>query len=95
MKSSNRPLLRSALLLLLPLCGAARADWVQATDPLVIRALPDNMQTQAQNPPTFSWSRHPSAPPEYVVQVYLEWRAEPYFQEHPQLVFATASIACW
>lgn len=71
MKSSNRPLLRSALLLLLPLCGAARADWVQATDPLVVRALPDNMQTQAQNPPTFSWSRHPSAPPEYVVQVYL------------------------
>jgi len=71
MKSRTRLLPRAALLLLLPFCGIAQADWVQSTDPLAVRVLPDNMQSQAQNPPTFSWSRHPKAPPEYIIQVHL------------------------
>ncbi|MCC7596615.1 heparinase II/III family protein [Janthinobacterium sp. FW305-129] len=69
MKSSKRPLLRAAWLLLLPLCGMAQADWVQSSEALAVRPLPDNMQSQPQNPPTFTWSRHATLPPAYVVQV--------------------------
>lgn len=69
MKSSKRPLLRAAWLLLLPLCGMAQADWVQSSEALAVRPLPDNMQSQPQNPPTFTWSRHATLPSAYVVQV--------------------------
>src|SRR5450830_50 len=65
-----KQLLRAAFALVLPFCvGQAHADWAQSISPLITAALPGGMQTQAQNPPTFSWARHPAKPPAYVVEV--------------------------
>jgi hypothetical protein len=47
----------------------AHADWAQSTDPLVVQAAPANGQVQAQNPPGFTWSRHPTGPASYDIQI--------------------------
>ncbi|GJJ04893.1 oligo alginate lyase [Duganella rhizosphaerae] len=49
--------------------GTCHADWAQSTDPLATRPLPANLEVQAQNPPAFSWSRHPTNPASYVLEV--------------------------
>ena len=49
--------------------GASRADWVQSVDPLVVRPLPAEGALQVQNPPSFSWARHPSNPASYVLEI--------------------------
>jgi len=47
----------------------AHADWVQSPDPVVVAPAPANLQTQAQNPPTFTWARHSSGPASYTIEV--------------------------
>jgi hypothetical protein len=47
----------------------ARADWAQASDPLVVRASPSNSEAQLQNPPTFTWARHPGGAARYDIQI--------------------------
>jgi len=47
----------------------ARADWAQSTDPLVVRANPASGEVQLQNPPTFTWARHPGGAARYDIQV--------------------------
>jgi hypothetical protein len=53
----------------LSVAGPAHADWVQSVDPVVVAPAPTNLQIQAQNPPTFTWSRHISAPASYTVEI--------------------------
>ncbi|MDL2354321.1 MAG: heparinase II/III family protein [Pseudomonadota bacterium] len=53
------------------LCVNARADWAQSTDVLVINPAPALGQVQAQNPPGFTWARHPTGPAQYEVEVTL------------------------
>ncbi|MEG1056163.1 MAG: hypothetical protein RSF79_29490, partial [Janthinobacterium sp.] len=53
----------------LSVAGPAHADWVQSLDPVVVAPAPTNLQIQAQNPPTFTWSRHISAPASYTVEI--------------------------
>jgi hypothetical protein len=47
----------------------ARADWAQSTDPLVVRANPSRGEVQLQNPPTFTWARHPGGAARYDIQI--------------------------
>ncbi|WP_256082187.1 DUF4962 domain-containing protein, partial [Massilia sp. YIM B04103] len=47
----------------------ARADWAQSADPLVVAAKPGSYQTQVQNPPTFSWARHPTGSGSYTLEI--------------------------
>lgn len=49
--------------------GQASADWAQSPNPMVIAAAPKNMAKQQANPPVFTWARHASAPPAYVVEI--------------------------
>ncbi|MGI4719873.1 MAG: DUF4962 domain-containing protein [Janthinobacterium lividum] len=49
--------------------AAARADWVQSNDPLVVQAKPEMNQMQAQNPPGFTWARHATGPAKYEVEI--------------------------
>jgi hypothetical protein len=55
----------------------AHADWAQSTDPLVIQAAPRDFQVQAQNPPGFTWARHPTSPASYDVEILLSGSATP------------------
>ncbi|MDN2717239.1 heparinase II/III family protein [Janthinobacterium sp. SUN120] len=71
MKFAKYTLVKVALLLVCSACGQAQADWALATDPLAVRTLPDNRQIQPQNPPSFTWSRHPLSPASYVIEVKL------------------------
>lgn len=63
----------SSLLLSLP----ARADWAQSTDPLVIQPAPVDAQVQAQNPPGFTWARHPDGPASYELEITPAGAATP------------------
>lgn len=47
------------------------ADWAESKEPLVIRPAPARMDAQAQNPPSFTWSRYPvyPKPAGYVLEV--------------------------
>jgi hypothetical protein len=47
----------------------AHADWAQSTDPLVVQAAPANSQVQPQNPPGFTWARHPTGPAAYEIEI--------------------------
>lgn len=49
--------------------GVAHADWVLSTEPEAVRPAPSNYQIQPQNPPAFAWSRYPSKPPSYTIEV--------------------------
>jgi hypothetical protein len=52
------------------LCSlSARADWAQSADPLVVRANPSSNEVQLQNPPTFTWARHPGGADRYEIEI--------------------------
>jgi hypothetical protein len=67
----GRLLALSALLLSMN----ARADWAQSSDVLVVKPGPANGQVQAQNPPGFTWSRHPTGPAQYEIEITLQGAA--------------------
>lgn len=69
--------LRVAFLSSLLLTGAARADWAESSDPLVVRPLPANGDKQPQNPPGFAWARHPAGPVQYEVEILAAGAAAP------------------
>jgi hypothetical protein len=50
-------------------CMQARADWAQSTDPLIVQPSPAMSQVQAQNPPGFTWARHPTGPASYELEI--------------------------
>jgi hypothetical protein len=74
MKSSY---LRLAVLSTFVLAGAARADWAQSTDALVVHVLPANGESQPQNPPSFTWARHATGPATYEVEITLNGSTAP------------------
>ena len=47
----------------------AHADWAQSLDPLIIQPGPVETQVQAQNPPGFTWARHPDGPASYELEI--------------------------
>lgn len=53
------------------LCIDARADWAQSADVLVVRPTPALGEVQAQNPPGFTWARHPSGAAQYQIEITL------------------------
>ena len=57
------------------LCMNARADWAQSTDVLVVKPGPALGQVQPQNPPGFTWARHPAGPAQYEVQITMDGAA--------------------
>ncbi|HEU4852389.1 MAG TPA: heparinase II/III family protein [Telluria sp.] len=61
--------LRIAVLSTLVFATSAQADWVVSPNIEAIRPAPSNLQDMPQNPPAFSWSRHSSLPPGYVLEV--------------------------
>jgi hypothetical protein len=71
MKSCMKPLsLSAAAVAAIVLCASqAHADWAQSSDPLVVQARPAAYQSQAQNPPGFTWARHPSGPATYELEI--------------------------
>lgn len=70
MKSHLRGLVQAlALASLCVLSLNAHADWAQASDPLVVQPGPANGAIQAQNPPGFTWARHPTGPAAYDVEI--------------------------
>ena len=60
---------RTLVLLCSAVSAPSYADWALSTDPAVVRPNPDNYQLQAQNPPGFTWARHPLNPPGYVLEL--------------------------
>jgi len=48
---------------------SAHADWARSTDPLVVQPNPENSTVQAQNPPSFFWSRYPTGPASYDIEI--------------------------
>ena len=69
MKFSAKGLAHGAVLSSLLLSLHAHADWTQSTDPLIIQPGPVDPQVQAQNPPGFTWARHPSGPASYDLEI--------------------------
>ncbi len=66
----HRALLGSAIALgLMAVSPIGRADWAQTNDPAMVRPMPNNMQLQPQNPPSFTWPRHASKPTSYVLEI--------------------------
>jgi hypothetical protein len=65
----NRTAILLAAALTLLCAPGAHADWAQSADPLVVHANPADGQVQLQNPPTFTWSRHPSGATRYDIQI--------------------------
>lgn len=53
--------LRIATLFSLAVSGQSHADWTTSIDLAAVRPGPEQFQIQAQNPPGFTWSRHPKA----------------------------------
>ncbi|UMR28359.1 heparinase II/III family protein [Massilia sp. MB5] len=47
----------------------SHADWALSADPVAVKPKPEQMQVQPQNPPAFTWSRHPLKPASYTVEV--------------------------
>jgi hypothetical protein len=54
---------------MLVVCHQSHAEWAESSDALAIKPLPSNAQRQVQNPPSFSWSRHPSNPASYIIEI--------------------------
>jgi hypothetical protein len=72
MKPHDRWIARLPVALCLAALGApAIADWVQHPNPLVIPVTPKNLVSQVANPPVFTWPRHASNPPAYVIEISL------------------------
>jgi hypothetical protein len=69
--------LRLVCLASLLLCGAARADWAESPDPLVVKPRPSNGDKQPQNPPGFTWARHPGGPAQYEVEILAAGASNP------------------
>jgi hypothetical protein len=69
--------MRAGVMVPLLLCINARADWVQSTDPLVVKPAPGANELQRQNPPGFSWARHPDGPPAYEVEILAVGSSRP------------------
>jgi hypothetical protein len=69
MKSFANGILGALALAPMLLCLPAHADWAQSTDPLVIQPAPRDYQNQAQNPPGFTWARHPTGPATYEIEI--------------------------
>lgn len=69
MKFHRKGLVRTAALASLFVSVTAQADWIQSTDPLVVQASPAMNQVQAQNPPGFTWARHPAGPAAYELEI--------------------------
>ena len=70
MKFTRQGLLQAlALASLCVLSLNARADWAQSTDPLIVQPGPSNNAVQAQNPPGFTWARHPAGPAAYEIEI--------------------------
>jgi hypothetical protein len=59
------------------LCMNARADWARSTDVLVVQPGPALGQVQAQNPPGFTWARHPTGAAQYEVEITMQGAAAP------------------
>ncbi|AXA91846.1 heparinase [Massilia sp. YMA4] len=60
----------AAVLLACAVSSPARADWAQSTEVLAVTPTPSNLRVQAQNPPTFAWSRYSATTPvSYVIEV--------------------------
>ena len=74
MKLSSLRLLCLASLLS---CAAAKADWAASSDPLVVKPRPSNGDLQPQNPPGFTWARHPGGPARYEVEILADGAATP------------------
>ena len=74
MKLSSLRLLCLASLLS---CAAAKADWAASSDPLVVKPRPSNGDLQPQNPPGFTWARHPGGPARYEVDILADGAATP------------------
>ncbi|MBT9507774.1 heparinase II/III family protein [Rhodoferax sp.] len=45
------------------------ADWLVAASQRAVRPSPNEAEVMAQNPPSFRWSRHPSLPPQYELEL--------------------------
>ena len=58
-------------------CAAAKADWAASSDPLVVKPRPSNGDLQPQNPPGFTWARHPGGPARYEVDILADGAATP------------------
>ena len=69
MKVHRKGLVRVAVLSSLLVCMSAQADWAESTDPLVVKPGPAMHQIQAQNPPGFTWARHPTGPAQYEIEI--------------------------
>ena len=50
-------------------CSYADTDYSQSADPTAVKALPDSLVAQVQNPPTFSWSQFPGNPVSYDIEI--------------------------
>ncbi len=59
----------AALAALFAATSVHAADWSQNADPLVVRPSPAHNQVQAQNPPGFTWARHPAGPAAYEIEI--------------------------
>ncbi|WP_332847838.1 heparinase II/III domain-containing protein [Massilia sp. S19_KUP03_FR1] len=66
---SAKRVAHAAVLSSLFLSLQAHADWAQSTDPLIIQPGPVDAQVQAQNPPGFTWARHPDGPASYELEI--------------------------
>ena len=69
MKFHRNGLVRAAAMASLFVCMSARADWVESTDPLIVKPSPAMNQVQAQNPPGFTWARHNTGPATYELEI--------------------------
>lgn len=69
MKFPRKAIVSAAALSSLLLSLNAHADWAQSTDPLVVKPNPSNSQVQPQNPPGFTWARHPTGPAAYEIEI--------------------------
>jgi len=69
MHFSAKRLAHAAVLSSLFFSFQAHADWARSSDPLVIQPGPVDTQVQAQNPPGFTWARHPSGPASYELEI--------------------------
>jgi len=47
----------------------AHVDWARSPDPLVVQANPADGAAQRQNPPTFTWARHPGGADRYEIRI--------------------------
>ena len=77
MKFPRKEIARLAAMSSLLLCMNARADWAQSTDVLVVKPSPSLGQVQAQNPPGFTWARHPTGPAQYEIEITMQGAVTP------------------